>query len=72
MEFKELSIKENFIKLDSALKFSALVPTGGIAKMVISEGLVTVNGEICTMRGKKLRSGDRVEFEGEGFVIKCL
>ncbi len=69
MEFKEIKIKEDFIKLDSALKFSSLVGTGGIAKMVILDGLVKVNGEVCLQRGKKLRKGDRVEFDGEGFVI---
>ena len=70
MIFFELEIKEDFIKLDSALKFSSLVPTGGIAKMVILDGLVKVNGETCLMRGKKLRSGDKVEFDGKGFIIK--
>ena len=69
MNFENLQIKEDFIKLDSALKFSSLVPTGGIAKMVILDGLVLVNGEVCTMRGKKLRSGDKVEFENNGFII---
>ncbi len=69
MIFEELSIKENFIKLDSALKYANLVPTGGIAKMVILDGLVSVNGETCTMRGKKLYKGDKVEFDGKGFVI---
>ena len=69
MNFENLQIKEDFIKLDSALKFSSVVPTGGIAKMVILDGLVLVNGEVCTMRGKKLRRGDKVEFDGKGFVI---
>lgn len=69
MNFKELKIKEDFIKLDSALKFASLVPTGGIAKMVILDGLVKVNGEVCLQRGKKLKKGDRVEYDGEGFEI---
>lgn len=69
MNFKELKIKEDFIKLDSALKFASLVSTGGIAKMVILEGLVKVNGEVCLQRGKKLKKGDRVEYDGEGFEI---
>lgn len=69
MDYKEIKIKEDFIKLDSALKFAGLVGTGGIAKMVILDGLVKVNNEICTMRGKKLRKGDKVEFDGEGFII---
>jgi len=67
---KELFIKEEFIRLDSALKFSGIVGTGGQAKMIIQEGLVLVNGEVCTMRGKKLRKNDTVEFENSCFVIK--
>ena len=69
MEYKELKIKEDYIKLDSALKFSALVQTGGIAKMVILDGLVKVNGNVCLQRGKKLYKGDKVEYDGEGFEI---
>ena len=67
---KELFIKEEFISLDSALKFSGVVGTGGQAKMVIQDGLVFVNGNVCTMRGKKLRKGDTIEFENSIFVIK--
>ena len=51
------------IRLDAALKFSSAVSTGGQAKMVILDGLVKVNGEICLSRGKKLREGDFFEFE---------
>lgn len=69
MEYKELYIKEEFIKLDSAMKLASLVVTGGHAKMVIQDGEVKVNGEVCTMRGKKLRKGDKVEFENSGFII---
>ena len=56
-------IHTEFIRLDALLKFAAAVGTGGEAKSVIQEGLVTVNGEVCTMRGKKLRAGDRVVFD---------
>ena len=59
---EKISISTEFIKLDSFLKLAALVGTGGEAKYVISEGMVTVNGEVCTMRGKKLRPGDKVCF----------
>ena len=69
MNFKEIKIKENFIRLDSAMKLADMVVTGGHAKMIIQNGEVKVNGEICTMRGKKLHSGDKVEFESNGFVI---
>lgn len=60
-----IQITTEFIRLDALLKFAALVGTGGEAKYVIAEGLVKVNSEACTMRGKKLREGDIVEFAGE-------
>ena len=66
----EIFIKDEFIRLDAALKFSGTIGTGGQAKMVIQEGLVLVNDEVCTMRGKKLRNGDVVKFEDVTFVIK--
>ena len=56
----DVEISTEFIKLDALLKFAALVGTGGEAKYVIAEGLVEVNGEKCTMRGKKLHAGDTV------------
>ena len=61
----DIQITTEFIRLDALLKFATLVGTGGEAKYVIAEGLVKVNGEACTMRGKKLREGDIVEFAGE-------
>ena len=60
---EKIAIETEFIKLDSLLKYAALVGTGGEAKYVIAEGLVRVNGEVCTMRGKKLRPGDTVSFD---------
>lgn len=65
-----IQITTEFIRLDALLKFAALVGTGGEAKYVIAEGLVKVNGEACTMRGKKLREGDIVEFAGETVKVK--
>ena len=58
-----IRIQTEYIKLDALLKYAALVGTGGEAKTVIAEGLVTVNGEVCTMRGKKIRPGDKVRFD---------
>ena len=69
MEYEKIKIKEEYIKLDSAMKLASLAVTGGEAKIAIQNGEVKVNGEICLMRGRKLRSGDRVEFENKGFVI---
>ena len=60
----QIEIKTEFIKLDSLLKFAGLTDTGGLAKEIIQQGLVKVNGEVCTMRGKKIRSGDTVAVEG--------
>ena len=59
MESHEVKIKTEFIKLQDLLKFAGAVETGGDAKLIIQEGRVTVNGEVCEMRGKKLRPGDR-------------
>ena len=70
MEIKRLSIKEDFIRLDSAMKLAGIVSTGGHAKIVIQNGEDKVNGEICTQRGKKLHSGDKVEYNSNGFVIE--
>ena len=67
---KKISIKEDFIRLDSALKLSGFVATGGHAKIVIQEGEVLVNGEVCTQRGKKLRSRDTASFEGNELIIE--
>ncbi|MGN1320875.1 MAG: RNA-binding S4 domain-containing protein [Acutalibacteraceae bacterium] len=67
---KEIFIKDEFIRLDSALKYVGIVGTGGQAKIIIQEGLVKVNDNICTQRGKKLHSGDKIEFEKNIFVIK--
>ena len=63
-------IHTDFIKLDAMLKFAGLVETGGEAKVVIQEGGVTVNGEVCTMRGKKLRPGDVVAFAGRELTVE--
>ena len=58
-----IEISTEFIKLDSFLKFAGMLETGGQAKEVVQAGLVSVNGEVCTMRGKKIRPGDVVEVE---------
>ena len=70
MEYKKISIKEEFIRLDSAMKLADMVNSGGHAKIVIQNGGVKVNGEVCLMRGKKLHRGDKAEFENSGFIIE--
>lgn len=70
MDIRKIQIKEDFIRLDSALKLAGLVSTGGHAKIVIQGGEVKVNDTVCTMRGKKLHSGDVVDFGGDCFVIE--
>ncbi|MBU3804779.1 MAG: RNA-binding S4 domain-containing protein [Candidatus Cellulosilyticum pullistercoris] len=67
---KEIKIDTEFIKLEQLMKFASMVQTGGEAKMLIAQELVLVNGEICTMRGKKIRPGDEVEFDGEVYKVK--
>ena len=64
-----ISIITEYIKLQDLLKLAAAVQTGGEAKLVIQEGDVTVNGEVCTMRGKKLRPGDDVCFNGQHYAV---
>ena len=63
-------IDTDFIRLDSFLKMCDAVQTGGHAKIVIQEGEVKVNGEICISRGKKLRSGDSAEFERVIYIVE--
>ena len=63
-------IHTEFIKLDQLLKWANLVESGALAKMVILNGDVKVNGEIETRRGKKIYPGDVVEFNGEKIVME--
>ena len=65
----QVKISTEFIKLESAMKLMNIVPSGGSAKLEIQEGFVFVNGEVCTMRGKKLYPGDRFCYEGEEFLV---
>ena len=60
---RQIPIHTEFIRLDALLKLAGEVPTGGVAKEIIQNGEVTVNGEVCTMRGKKMRAGDVAEFD---------
>ena len=64
-----VAITTEFIKLQDLLKFANLVGTGGEAKIIIQEGEVKVNGEVCTMRGKKIRPGDVVELDGQQLTV---
>lgn len=65
-----IEITREYIKLQDLLKLAGLTYTGGEAKVMVQEGLVKVNGEVCTMRGKKIRPGDRVEFEGKTLEVR--
>lgn len=67
---QKTKITTEFIKLDSLLKYEGLVETGGEAKLLIQEGQVKVNGQVCTMRGKKIRPGDRVELGGNALLVE--
>ena len=65
MKIEKIKIDSEYIKLQDLLKLGGAVETGGQAKVVIQNGDVTVNGEVCTMRGKKCRAGDVVELDGQ-------
>ncbi len=64
-----VTIGTEFIKLESAMKLANILPSGGTAKLEIQDGQVSVNGEICTMRGKKLYPGDRFTYDGLTYLI---
>lgn len=64
-----VTIKGEFIRLDDLLKLTGAVVTGGHAKVVIQEGEVSLNGEVCLMRGKKIRRGDKVSFGGNEYTV---
>lgn len=66
---KTVTITTEFIKLQDLLKFANLVETGGEAKECVQSGQVMVNGEVCTMRGKKIRPGDDVCFGGQHYTV---
>ena len=67
---EKVVINTEFIKLDNMMKLAGAVDTGGMAKQIIQTGNVKVNGEICTMRGKKMRDGDYFEFQGQKVTLK--
>ncbi|WP_255882911.1 MULTISPECIES: RNA-binding S4 domain-containing protein [unclassified Ruminococcus] len=60
---EKIYIDDEYIKLDSLLKFGGIAETGGQAKLLVQDGLVKLNGEVCTQRGKKIKDGDNVQFE---------
>ncbi|MBR3243343.1 MAG: RNA-binding S4 domain-containing protein [Parasporobacterium sp.] len=66
---EKIYLREEYIKLGQAMKAAGLVGSGVDAKMVIADGLVSVNGEVEYQRGKKLRAGDKVEYNGETILI---
>ena len=70
MEPQSVSITTEYIKLEALLKLANLVSSGGEAKCLIQDGQVSVNGQVCRMRGKKLRPGDRVAFAGRELTVQ--
>ena len=69
LPYVPVAIETEFIKLESAMKLANILPTGGAAKAEIQDGFVTVNGEVCTMRGKMLYPGDKFTFDGNTYLI---
>ena len=72
MQTEKIKIETEFIKLDQLLKFSGIAESGAMAKDMIFSEIVEVNGEVCTMRGKKIRSNDKVKvnFEDEALLLE--
>lgn len=70
MKKYEIEITTEYIKLQDLLKFSTLTSTGGEAKVLVQEGAVSVNGEVCTQRGKKIRPGDDVQIADILLTVK--
>ena len=70
MERTEIEITTEFIKLDQLLKFSGIAENGGMAKAMILDGIISVNGEVCLMRGKKIHKNDVVTAEFEDGEIE--
>ena len=66
---QKILIHTEFIKLDALLKYAGLCETGGEAKELVQDGAVKVNGEVCTMRGKKMRPGDEAEIGGKIYRV---
>lgn len=66
---EKVAITTEFIKLDSALKLAGVADTGGMAKSIVLDGVIKVNGEICTERGKKLRNGDTFSFRNYNYEV---
>lgn len=71
---EKINVAPPFIKLEQFLKFANIAETGGMAKLMINDGIITVNGEVCMMRGKKLYNNDvvAVNFEEETEEYLCV
>ena len=70
MKAETVRIDTEYIRLQDLLKLSGLAATGGMAKIVIQNGEFKVNGEVCTMRGKKMRAGDTAEYDGVSVTVE--
>lgn len=66
---EEVKLETDYIKLDQFLKLCGIAQTGGQAKMMIAEGLVVVNGEVASQRGKKIRKNDKVKVDEEHLFV---
>lgn len=69
MKREQITIRDEFIRLDNLLKLAGAAPTGGMIKLMIQEGNVRVGGEVCTQRGKKMRPGDTAEYDDAGETV---
>ena len=69
-ENKTVYIDTDFIKLDSLLKLCDIAQTGGHAKILVSEGEIEVNGEVCEQRGRKIKPGDKIRYENTVYTVE--
>jgi len=67
---RSVNITGEYIKLDALLKYTSIASTGGEAKMLIQDGAVTVNKEVCTQRGKKIKPGTVIRYNDDVILVK--
>ena len=72
MKTEKVQIDTEFIRLDALLKLGGASVTGGQAKLIIQNGEVLVNGEVCTMRGKKMRPGDAAQYQDTVYEVEAV
>lgn len=70
MKTEHIKIDDDFIRLDNLIKFGGFVSSGGQGKVLIQSGFVTLDGEVCTQRGKKVYKGSKVQYKGNTIIVE--